>query len=301
MSVERIDFSCKHDVWIRGEDGKLLPMDEPYYESSLIAPNTWRIRSDGDSHYLVAGDKEAIAIDSGYGAGNLRTYCQTLTDKPVRCIVNTHDHFDHTANNAYFEKAYMTAATSELATIPFTSFEGIDFPRDYPRQIVKDGDIIDLGGRTLEVIEMPDHAVGSILLLDSRERILFSGDELAAPLKRINTSVENVLRQFKRLETRIPEFDVIWPGPGGSCGPELVVEYIRTLEYILAGGEVEEGMGFVDHPPEQEYLDGKPVYNRFKVRPCDMKIHLHDPNEIMMHTRKFGRLVIFDCAKLHRH
>ncbi|MCD8124032.1 MAG: MBL fold metallo-hydrolase, partial [Lachnospiraceae bacterium] len=102
-----IDFSCKHDILIRDEDGTLRPMDEPYFESEKVADGTWRILSDGDYSYLVEGENEAAVIDSGYGCGNLREYCQTLTDKPVKIIFNTHDHFDHTANNSYFECAYI--------------------------------------------------------------------------------------------------------------------------------------------------------------------------------------------------
>ena len=169
--IKTIDFSCKHDRLIRNSDGSLLPMDEPYYEVESVAPGTWKILSSGDYSSLVEGEEEAIAIDTGYGAGNIREYLQTLTDKPVKNVINTHDHFDHTANNAYFEIAYMSKETEPLATIPFPSFEGIEFPRDYKKVIVDDGDVIDLGGRTLTIFKIPDHAVGSIVMLDSREKL----------------------------------------------------------------------------------------------------------------------------------
>ena len=176
--MKAIDFSSKHEIWIRNPDGSLQRMDEPFYESKKIAPGTWMILSDGDYQYLVEGENEAVAIDTGYGAGNLREYMQTLTDKPVRVAFNTHEHFDHTANNGYFDKCYMTAGALPLATLPFPSFAGIDFPQDYPREAVSAGFVYDLGGRKLEVLEMNFHA-HSLLLLDRKERILFSGDEFA--------------------------------------------------------------------------------------------------------------------------
>ena len=146
-----IDFSCKKDIFLEDEDGLIVPMSEPYFRSKLIAPGTWQVLSDGDYSYLLEGDDEALLIDSGYGAGDIRAYCQTLTKKPLSKIANTHDHFDHTANNSYFDLAYMSAETKPLATIPFPSFAGIDFPRDYPVQIVGDGDVIPLKGRELLV------------------------------------------------------------------------------------------------------------------------------------------------------
>src|SRR6516225_9724785 len=113
--VKSIDFSSKHNVLIKSEDGTLTPMDVPFRKATLIAPGTWQIESDGDYQYLIEGDNEALAIDSGYGAGNIREYMQTLTKKPVRYVANTHHHFDHTANNAYFDRAYMSAYTQKWA------------------------------------------------------------------------------------------------------------------------------------------------------------------------------------------
>jgi len=41
---------------------------------------------------------------------------------------------------------------------------------------VKDGQIIDLGGRTLEVLYTPGHLSSCIMLLDSDNKLLFTGD-----------------------------------------------------------------------------------------------------------------------------
>ncbi len=109
--------------------------------------------SDGDYFYLVEGDEEALVIDSGYGCGNVREYCQSLTEKPVRYIANTHDHFDHTANNVYFDCAFMAAESVPLATRPFPSFAGIDFPRDYKIEVIDEGYVFHLGNRDLEVLK----------------------------------------------------------------------------------------------------------------------------------------------------
>ena len=288
-----IDFSCKHNILIEDEDGTLRPMDEPYFTSEKIAPGTWRVRSDGDSSYLLEGCEEAIVIDSGYGAGSIRDYCQTLTEKPVRCIINTHDHFDHTANNCYFEKAYMTAASKELATIPFPSFEGIDFPRDYPVEIVKDGDVIDIGDRPLEIFELPDHAVGSIAILDTKERILFSGDEINGGFKMINTTAENVRRQFQRIWDRKEDFDMICSGTPQTSPASVIQTYLDIFDEILAGNPGTPGFGF-DGPMEKKETHADPgvtVFERFRARPCDMK--LDKGRKDLRHIKKDGIMVMF--------
>ncbi|MDO5422874.1 MAG: MBL fold metallo-hydrolase [Eubacteriales bacterium] len=232
--MKAIDFSCKHDVLLQDDKGNRLPMDEPYFESEQIAPETWKIRTDGDFCYLVEGDEEALMIDTGYGAGNIREYAQSLTEKPLRNVVNTHDHFDHTANNCYFDCAFMSAATKPLATIPFPSFEGIVFPRDYPVQVISEGDVIRLGGRELEVFEIPDHAVGSIALLDSRERLLFTGDEIMPMGKPLNGSVERFCGYLKKLWARRDEYDRLCAGLG-VIEADWIGKYMENMEYILAG------------------------------------------------------------------
>src|SRR5580692_10642992 len=118
VPTKSIDFSSRHNILIRSQDGTLTPMDVPHYNSTLIAPGTWQILSDGDYSYLIEGDNEALAIDSTYGAGNIREYMETLTRKPVRYVANTHDHFDHTADDSYFDRAFMSAFTKTKATIP---------------------------------------------------------------------------------------------------------------------------------------------------------------------------------------
>jgi glyoxylase-like metal-dependent hydrolase (beta-lactamase superfamily II) len=223
---------------LKSEDGTLTPMDVPYFKSTLIAPGTWQILSDGDYTYLVEGDNEALVTDSGYGAGNIREYCQTLTKKPVRKIANTHDHFDHTANNSYFERTYMSAETKKKATIPFPSFAGINFPRDYPIEIIGDGYRFQLGKRELEVFEIPNHASGSLAFLDKRERILFSGDEIMGRGMNLNCSVAQFEKNMRKIAARRSEYDRLCGGPG-IFDASYVDKFLANAQHILAGHEGE--------------------------------------------------------------
>lgn len=235
VPVETIDFSPRQDVMIQNDNGSLTPMDVPYYEVNAVAPGTWQILSDGDYMYLVEGEDEAILIDTGYGAGNIREYCQTITGKPLRYVINTHYHFDHTANNAYFDGAYMSADSAANATIPYPSFSGINFPRDYPVQTVGDGYVFDLGGRTLEVFEIPNHTAGGIALLDRKERILFSGDEIMrADNLSLNCSVQQFADNMAKLAEHRDEFDICCGGPG-ITDASAIDHFLANAQYILSG------------------------------------------------------------------
>lgn len=280
----QIDYAAKHNVILKNMDtGLLRRMDEPYFTSELIGEGVWKISSEGCLTYLVEGEDEALAIDTGYGCGNIRDFCQMLTTKPVRRVVNTHDHFDHSALNVYFESAIMSGETAEKATIPYPSFDGVEFFRDYPKEIVAEGDIIDLGGRALEVFLIPDHAIGSIALLDRRSRMLFIGDEIGKNGKEVQSCVETAVKQFRRLHARRGDYDWLCHGHMGKLDAALVDRVLENMEHILTGhpGEPETKPPFRIPEPERD-AQGNLIIMRDMPHPGDPRPR--DP-EKLKHTR----------------
>ena len=262
---KQIDFSCKHHILIKNPDDTYSTMDEPYFRATQIAPGTWQILSSGDYSYLFEGENEAVSIDTGYGAGNLREYLQTLTDKPVRNVINTHNHFDHTANNGYFEKAYMAHKAIPLATIPYASFEGIDFIQDYERVGIGEGFVYDLGGRTLEVFDIPDHTADGIALLDRKERLLITGDEfmplpMGKQLKRI--TVQTFYGYLEKLMAHRHEFDRLVCG-GGVHDAKMLDDYYHCAKLIMEGDKGEPVQMKAGGPPTMPAgPNGELVYHR---------------------------------------
>ena len=284
-----IDYSARHDVLILDEDGTLRPMDEPYFRAKKVAGDTWQILSDGDFSYLAAGTDHAISIDTGYGAGNIREFEQTLTPVPVRFAANTHDHFDHTAGNAYFEAVYMSRETQPLAGIPYPSFEGISFPKAKKVLTIGDGDVIELGDRRLEAIFMPDHAVGSLLFLDRKMRILFAGDEVQ-DFKRVNGNVSRVRDQLKRLAGLRSEFDMICAGPG-IFPADIVEDLYKCAELILSGSEGERVSAGHFEPLLVPGYEGRTIYKRRGARKEDLPAGFdrEDPNKRII---RFGKAAL---------
>ena len=132
--------------------------------------------------YLVVGGEKACVIDTMNGYTNVYEAVRRITDKPVT-VVNTHGHPDHIFGNVYFQEAYLHPADRALAR-EFTQMpEFVEACRKYgavmpPFRDILPGDVIDLGGRTLEVFALPGHTPGGILLLLREDRILFTGDSV---------------------------------------------------------------------------------------------------------------------------
>ncbi len=137
--------------------------------------------------WLVEGRDSALLIDTGLGVGDLRAEVEALTTLPYR-VVNTHGHGDHSGGNYAFERVFMhknALPCAEIAlemTQMFASDEEIAAIRkrmeEHPTAVefVAEGDVFDLGGRRLEVLETPGHTPGDITLFDRENGLLFSGD-----------------------------------------------------------------------------------------------------------------------------
>ena len=132
--------------------------------------------------YLIEGEDKALVIDTMNAHCDLKATVRSLTDKPLM-VVNTHGHGDHIFGNMYFDEAYMNPADTDLSRM----FLDTDDFREYikergqvmpPFKDIRGGDVIDLGGRTLEVYDVPGHTKGSIFLLLREDRILFAGDSV---------------------------------------------------------------------------------------------------------------------------
>ena len=94
-----------------GSDAKDTAEPFVYYKAELIAEKSWMIKNAfmEPSYaicYLIEGDNYALLIDSILGFGNLKTFCETLTDKKI-VVANTHSHSDHVGGNFFFDSCYI--------------------------------------------------------------------------------------------------------------------------------------------------------------------------------------------------
>jgi glyoxylase-like metal-dependent hydrolase (beta-lactamase superfamily II) len=244
-----------------------------HWRAKALCAGTWLLEGEGCTSYLVVGDERGVVIDTGYATENIQAYAQTLTDKPLTWAANTHGHFDHTGGNGWFELAYMSARAAEIAKIPYPSKAELTYPRDYQIKIVGDGDTIDLGGRVLEVIEIPAHAPSSVAFLDRKQRLLFTGDEVADFVMLYwqqdcpQPTVQQHARNLEKLLSHRAEFDHILCGHGqGLQDASLVEDCLENARRILSGMQGEpmapRGDSAGEGPDPRDFVMYRPEFKR---------------------------------------
>ena len=129
--------------------------------------------------YLIVGSRKALLYDLALEEKELKEYAESLCRKEMVTVIG-HAHIDHIYNIEQFEKILLHPADEFLLT------GGAVFQppvKNLPEiQFIEGGDTIDLGDRVLDVIHIPGHTPGSILLFDRKTQILISGDTVARRL-----------------------------------------------------------------------------------------------------------------------
>ena len=138
--------------------------------------------------YLIAGTERAVLFDAGPGHRDLRPVVASLTDLPVT-FIPSHFHYDHVGNTVTFENVAVVdlphvrrRADDNHLTLTWEEHlgtaEGVDAPTLNVDQWLAPGEVLPLGNRYLRVLYTPGHTDDSISLLDSEQKLLFSGDYL---------------------------------------------------------------------------------------------------------------------------
>ena len=208
-----------------------------------LRPNVYLIDDAGDSTcYLITGSEKALLVDTANGYEDLHAIVRTLTELPV-IVVNTHGHGDHVFGNLYFDEAWLHPADNALYNM-FFGYAREDLEKrglkPCPVKPLQIGQIFDLGGVQLEVVDLKGHTAGSVGLLDKAGRILYTGDGLNTHIwMQLDHSlpIATLLETFRTLkEKHGADFDYVAHGHTKVLRDKEILDWmIRGCEEILAG------------------------------------------------------------------
>jgi len=234
--------------------------------------------------FFVVGKNQGTFIDTGFGRDEEVNAYLDLWDragKPeLAGIVLTHRHGDHIggAGRLRAETGGEIVCHEDEREPIETGLDGIHVDRS-----VQDGETIDLGGVTLELIHTPGHTMGSLCVYYRERGILFTGDTV---LGKGTTSIDpdhGDMALYLKSLGRIARYDTKLIGPGHGeivHHPEekikLLIQHRHSRERRILG-LIQNGHTTVD----QLFAA---IYARL-----DLRLHNSAHGQLMSHLTKLER------------
>jgi cyclase len=225
-----------------GEPGVVEVSDGVY---AYIQPDgSWWINNTG----FLAGSRGVVSIDSCSTERRTRAYLEAIasvSDRPVRTLINTHHHGDHTFGNCLFDGATIVAHQETRAAVlaagppqplPFwTPIDWGDLPLEPPFLTYREGVTVWSDDLRCEVsyVGTPAHTTNDSIIWLPERSVLFCGDLLfngGTPfllMGSVTGAIEVLTSVLKPLGAQ-----TIVPGHGGVAGPELIDDILGYLRFV---------------------------------------------------------------------
>lgn len=244
--------------------------------------------------YLILGSERNILFDTGMGMDRISEVVKELSSLPV-IVINSHTHYDHIGGNNEFENVYAvdTAYTShfssvgwshdqvkhevtseafcskKLPTLDTASYQ-VQSYKDKIKKFVKDGDTIDLGGRIIEILQVPGHTPDCLALLDRSAGYLWTGDmyyEATIWLFFDGTDLNAYEKSINRFASLAPTLKTIFPAHNKPTAiPSHLNDLLLAFDSIRSGLEVGKENESFSHPEDQRALTFEFNHFSFLIR-----------------------------------
>ena len=154
----------------------MIKIDSETY--AISEPKYWQ----QNVSYLILGSTQGVLFDTGPGLYSIRTVVEKLTKLPL-LVIPSHLHFDHVGRIQEFPNIGLMG----LPELRQQVRDGVlhETPEQFMltgphsfkvSRCLSDGDVLELGGRQLLVMNTPGHTPESTALLDRERHMVFTGD-----------------------------------------------------------------------------------------------------------------------------
>ena len=219
-----------------------------------ITDDVFMIDGFGSNVGVLRTEAGTVLVDTmtlPFQGRRIRELAEKLTEQPVKIVINTHYHLDHTHGNPAFDPAtefVSTAQTLANLLVRDAKFWGGDRANTLPETTFEHEHEIKLGGKTIRLIHPGrGHTDGDLVVLFVEDRVLHTGDLLfneRYPNIDLESggSIERWIETLDRVAAL--EFDDVIPGHGvvtDAKGLRAFQQYLRDL-WAVGQSAAERGL-----------------------------------------------------------
>jgi glyoxylase-like metal-dependent hydrolase (beta-lactamase superfamily II) len=248
-----IAAGCSRQAEIGGTG--LVRLDEGVYAYIAAGPSS--AEGLGANSGFIVGDEAVLVVDSRFTynhARQLRDAIRSVTDLPIRYLVNTHYHPDHVWGNSIFRAEGAIILARPETSIEMERFSPVyrDYYRDrkpdvfemikdvepaLPDSFVADELHLDLGGIEAVVTYFgPGHTAGDLVVAVPSKRIVFTGGLVSngyhPNMGDQGADFRNWLNTLDRLYDAQPRIIVPGQGQAGDVG---IIDFTKSYIIDLTG------------------------------------------------------------------
>lgn len=190
----------------------------------LLAPNPSMMTGPGTNTYLL-GSREIAVLDPGPAIPQHVDAIQELAAGPIKWILVTHTHPDHSPAVALLAGA--TGAEKIGRPAPQGRHQDQTFT---PDRLLVDGETFETGEFRLDAIHTPGHASNHLCYLHEEHKYLFTGDHIingsTVVIDPPDGNMGDYLRSLERLKSLTIE--AILPGHG-----EVIDAPLEAIDWLI--------------------------------------------------------------------
>jgi cyclase len=214
-----------------------------------VAGSVYMLEGAGGNIGASVGDDGIVVVDDQYAplAGRIQTALKGITDKPVRFVINTHYHEDHTGGNSYFQKQAPIIAHDNVrkrlesggtaGNGGSVKFEAKPAPKDALPIITFDHDVtVHLNGEDIRALYFPaGHTDGDAVIFFPKSNVVHMGDDFVTygfPFIDVDSggSIDGMIEGVEKVIGQVPADVKIIPGHGPISSVTDVRAYLDMLK-----------------------------------------------------------------------
>jgi cyclase len=240
--------------------GGLRAQDKDYSKVEIkvtqVSGNIYMLEGDGGNIAASVGEDGIVIVDDQYAplADKIQAALKNLkiTDRPVRFVINTHYHGDHTGGNLPFANSGSTLIAQDNVRKRLESggiagngssltMEVKPAPKGALPVITFDHDVtVHLNGEDIRALHFPSgHTDGDAIIFFPKNNVVHMGDDFVRygfPFIDVSSggSVQGMIAAMDKVSTQLPPDVKVIPGHGALSNLDDVREFTKMLKETSA-------------------------------------------------------------------